>query len=278
MIVLNSKILTNETISQFSKILMTNFLSKNYEHNQIEKQFTEEAEDIIDEILGETTSNEQKEQLLNSVSYIFNKLSDEYLTSVEDYNYKQRYAPIPSNQIFNNGASCINIILTPNPPISFPQQPLYYNQSPIIPVIHQMPFSISPYPNQIPISPPQQFSNPQNPYPYPLSPYYDTKSHKKDKKKHKKSSKKDSKSKSKSKSDTKKSKSAKIMTFVFDKSKSFLNGMVNYLTSISSGNPHDNGTIEVTSNDCLDNSHPKNLLNLNSESQIICIFYGFINF
>lgn len=49
-----------------------------------------------------------------------------------------------------------------------------------------------------------------------------------------------------------------------------LNGIINYLTNESGGNPHDNGTIEVTSNSiCSPFCHPKNLLNSAQEEDYL---------
>lgn len=240
------------------------------QYNQFETYFKQEVENIIDRFLGERISNSQKEDFYNSVSLIFNKYSKSYIQHSEN----DLILPPIQQQVPHRPPPSINLYIV-SPPTSYIPPPTFgtYYQPPITPIIQPTPY-------QMPISKPQPNIAPSTPYyssPPPLMSFMQSTklestefkrkrqkapSHSKRQKKpsHSKSDKDDKKSK--------KDKKTEIKTFPYQKGDEF-NGIIKYLTDKTGGNIHDNGTIEISSNNInrgmgLHSHHPKNLLNLNS--------------
>lgn len=247
------------------------------QQHQIEDDFQQELEYIIEEYLGDDSSNSQKEQLFDSISHIFNKISEK----CQNQYYEQNYLPYTFNcQSINNKRPSINIIIPTFIPNSFPQLPQGYYQPTINQFNMQNPM-MPQFTNQMQMIQSPQFTQQVSLYPFDLSLPLKTKSSKKGRskssKKHDKRSKSKKDSKHKSKSETteqKDSKSSEIKIFSFNESDP-LNGIFKFLTVKTHGNIHDNGTIEVKSDNILTShikgegqsrSHPKNLLNDDSKS------------
>lgn len=246
----------------------------------IQDSFSQDVYDAIDRILGSDVLENEKQDLLDSILFIFHQQAKEIKNELlpnENWN----------NDIFlqNRSSNFINpsiniYLINPYANLS-PIQNNINSQSSITPVFPSNWFCYN-YPQiQYPItqlpSYQQSVLNYNNFLPntnelLPLT-YNDPKkkSHKKSghhekhaktKNKKDKKDKKDSKSKkSKDKKDKdKKDSKFNIQTFVLQNQRNF-DGIFNYLTSKTGGNISDNGTIEVSSNSINRiQSHPKNLL------------------
>lgn len=251
--------------------------------DQIEDDFQQELEELIEDQLGYDSTESQKEQLFESISLIFSKVTEKCINRLQNQSYGQHFYPYTSNsQNINNKVPSINIVIPAFAPNSFSRLPQGYYQ----PSMNQfnMPNPMMPqYPNQMQMFQPPQFPQ-QTLLPFNYYPLTNTKSSKKggkSSKNHdsKSKSKKDSKRKSKSgTSDQKVSKKDKgkktsgnyeIKKFSYNPSNPLI-GIFHFLTIKTGGNIHDNNTIEVTSDNILksirkgegqDPNHPKNLLN-----------------
>lgn len=246
-------------------------MNKNYDstkYDQLDTDFRQEVENVIDKFLGESTSstsNSQREDFYNSVSLIFNRYSRNYLQQSEN----DPILPPIQQQVPHRPPPSINlyIVRPPTNPIPPPTFGTYY-QPPITPIIQPTPY-------QIPISQPQPIIAPSTPYYSTLPPLISSiQSNKSPKKKHHsdKSKPKRHKSPSHSKSDkddkkSKKDKKTEIKTFPYKEGIEF-SGIIKYLTDKTGGNINDNGTIEISSNNInrgggFKSYHPKNILNSN---------------
>lgn len=261
---------------------------------QIKNDFQQELGDAIDEILGENSSNDQREELFISMSNVFNELSMKYMNSFETRTDGE-------NCSNDQQSPSINIYMVPPFQRFQPQPNIMYSQQQYRPNIQsipaQMPLfqqnqmrpNINTIPTQNPMYQPnplgpniqpifnQQFTPPQNFNFFNQQPFFSQKvSSKKShsKKHHDKSKKKDKSSHHKSKDEnspsTKKEKGQfEVKTFSPSSSQN-INGIVKYLTTKTGGNIHDNGTIEVKSNSFLEEiHHPKMMLDHFSDHKYI---------
>lgn len=252
----------------------------NYQYNQIKNDFEQELADVIDDILGNESYQVQKEQLTNSLLDIFSQYSERYMNQIESQYYQNNLPALPNE--FTNSNNCfsnlpINLYILVDPQNSFPTQPLYYPQPTINPPMQQNPpIQQNPFQMQM-IQQPPILPQPSLPF-FPQLPILDPitpKKSEKSKKKHKKDKKHSH--KSKDSSDKKKKKESKkepkkeeeIKTFSLQPGNEF-QGIFHYLSSTKSGNIHDNGIIEVTSNNLRSSSdskyHPKNVVDSNNNT------------
>lgn len=223
------------------------------EYENIQNDFIQESAESIDCIFGESISEEQKQELLNSFSLILEKSTKEYLNDPQIQSNTNNFISLPNNFSTSSKSNPkINLILFV-PPANYrsyaPYQPQY-----VYPTA-QTPYQINTSPNQL------QMANPLQPYQQPNLQFFcqpqmmnqfqlfqtTTKKHTKNKKSknkkhdHKKSSKTKSSKSKKEEKDTKKDKETKeikeeskqlkeVTTFSFHGSHNFT-GVVNYLKS-----------------------------------------------
>lgn len=249
--------------------------------DDLENDFQQEVGEIIDDILGENLTDAQKEELCNSFSFIFNRYTKKHNRNMttqfdENTNYKLPY----DWQNYNRTSPVINLYFLPPSSGTLPPATGDY-QPPIVPMM------TTPNTYQFPlIQHPTYIQQPQfNYFNQLLIPDSNSTTKKRKNLKSKSTKSKDKKKSSKSnpeksKKDVKKQKENSkkddhsiIKTFTYDKSSRF-NGIFEYLTEKAHGNPHDNGTIEITSNNIKESSiygssfssrkpvqyHPKNLI------------------
>lgn len=200
---------------------------------------------ILDEVSGKDSLEDEKQDLLNSVLFLFRN----QLKEMESINNQMNSPPNFSNPLIN--------IYYVNQPLNSPAFPSdFYNQPTMQPAQYSNPYLNTPQ-SQPQINQPQPFQTPNIYSPIPNGPSEKVSKKSKHKSKHHEKKDKKSKDKKDKKSNT------KIMNFECQTPPSF-NGIFNYLASKSSGNIHDNGTIDVSSNSINRvSSHPKNLLQMN---------------
>lgn len=253
-----------------------------YQYNQIKNDFEQELQDVIDDVLGDESYQVQKEQLTNSLLDIFSRCSERHMNQMEPQYYPNNLPVLPNE--FTNSNNCfsnlpINLYVLVDPQNSFPTQPLYYPQPTINPPMQQNPLQMTMIQQPPILPPPNLLYFPQLPFLDPIMPKKSEKSKKKHKKEKKRSHKSkdisDKKKKKESKEEEKEEKKEKkeivdIKTFILQPGNEF-KGIFQYLSTTKSGNIHDNGIINVTSNNLRNagNSryHPKNVVdsNINKE-------------
>lgn len=212
----------------------------------------------VNSIFKGKVPKQKLQQLNRSLTSLFEKAIDD----VSILAYRQRKSATRSRQ-----RQSINLFLpVSQPSFPFQQPPPYFQPQPsqIIQSPNQPPQplpygpNVNPQPNPFI---PSTFSHPKPPKPKSSSSESSSssssESYEEDVKKKRKNKKKD---KKKKKSKNRKTKS-EILTFDYTEDKNF-DGIINYLTMKTGGNIHDNGTIEVTSNDIYDSHHPKNMFSV----------------
>lgn len=233
-----------------------------------------------EEILNDKVTESQKEELIESLSFILQKQTRELLNDRgrkrknTAYNFPPNY-PQPST----NRPSCINLYL-----IMPPQTPFYppnytYNQLQSNPTMNTNPYYAN-YPAQ-PNSPsyfqqPNIYSNSQpNIYSNFQQPLNSLNSYQPNQIDQSRSNKKSHKKEKKHEKD----KESKILKFNHTDGQEF-KGIINYLTEKTGGNIHKNGTIELTSISPDFHTYPDYLLNQSQDyhfnpQDVIC--YDFKN-
>ena len=255
--------------------------------DDLENDFQKEVGEIIDDVLGENFTDAQKEELCNSLSFIFNQYTQKHNRNMTTQFDENTSYQLPYDwQNLNRTRPVINLCFLP-PSSGYFLPPTYgYYQPSIVPTM------TAPNTYQFPlIQQPTLIQQPQFNY-FSQLPIQDTYSSTKSKKnfkskstksKNKKKSSKSSPDKSKKdgkkqKKDSKKDDDSKIKIFSYNKSSRF-NGIFEYLTEKTHGNLHDNGTIEITSNNIKEpirsksptkseQFHPKNLINADNSEYI----------
>lgn len=177
-------------------------------------RFLQRTDRVIDDILGGSVSETEKEELLDSFYYIYRKYTRELQNSAQMNENSRFYTTSPFNYAPNVAPSLNIYIVNPNQP-TMPNIPYNYLQ-------YQNPST----PNMIVNSPP------------PLSEPINIK------KKSDKKSKSSKKSKSDKKSKGDKKKKSKEIYCKYNSSSPF-KGIMDYLTSVASRNPSDAGLVTI---------------------------------